>query len=213
MTGVDMGTGSIAAKRRHSIPARRTSAGDFRLQSGVVGGGASSIEYVRFGKVRDRPVTAADLVRRRARYADSRGICAVVSKRRRYWRGGGRADDQPIEIVENLIRRSLPASPIRSLKARLDDLGGMMLSLISRVTDTESGEIIADETAKWGVVITFANIKSDCRTERSIHSVRSPGGMLAMAGSGRRPCEIVQRPGARRCRPGMAVASGRTPDT
>ena len=50
----------------------------------------------------------------------------------------------------------MPASPMPTIKARLADMGGMVLT----GSAADFGKLIADETEKWGKVIRDAGIKA-----------------------------------------------------
>jgi hypothetical protein len=51
----------------------------------------------------------------------------------------------------------MPLSPIQNMKQRLTDLGGAVFA----GSPADFGKFIADETQKWGKVITFAGIKPE----------------------------------------------------
>jgi tripartite-type tricarboxylate transporter receptor subunit TctC len=71
--------------------------------------------------------------------------------------GLGAPRNTPTEIVAKLNREINAGLVDPKLKARLTDLGGMMLS----GPPAEFGKLIADETEKWGKVIRTANIKAE----------------------------------------------------
>jgi tripartite-type tricarboxylate transporter receptor subunit TctC len=73
------------------------------------------------------------------------------------WQGIGAPRNTPAEIVTRLNREINAglASPV--IKARLSDLGSMVLA----GSPTDFGKLIADETEKWDKVIRAANIKAE----------------------------------------------------
>ena len=71
--------------------------------------------------------------------------------------GGGAPKNTPAEIIQKLNTEINVALADPKMKARLADLGGMMLS----GSPADFGELIADETEKWAKVIRAANIKAE----------------------------------------------------
>jgi tripartite-type tricarboxylate transporter receptor subunit TctC len=63
----------------------------------------------------------------------------------------------PGEIIDRLNKEINAGLADPTMKARLADLGGMLLA----GSPADFGKLIADETEKWGKVIKFANIKPD----------------------------------------------------
>ena len=63
----------------------------------------------------------------------------------------------PREIIEKLNREINEGLAEPKIKARLADLGGVVLA----GSPAEFGKLIADETEKWGKVIRTANIKAE----------------------------------------------------
>jgi tripartite-type tricarboxylate transporter receptor subunit TctC len=74
--------------------------------------------------------------------------------------GVGAPKSMPNEIVDTLNKEVNAALADPKIKARLADLGGMMLS----GSPTEFGRLIADDTEKWRNVIRAANIKAEYPT-------------------------------------------------
>ena len=73
------------------------------------------------------------------------------------WFGIGAPKNTPAEIVDKLNKEINAALADPKMKARLSDLGGIMLAR----TPAEFGKLIADDTEKWAKVIRAANIKPE----------------------------------------------------
>jgi tripartite-type tricarboxylate transporter receptor subunit TctC len=73
------------------------------------------------------------------------------------WVGIGAPRSTPIGIVDKLDREINSGLVDASMKARIIDLGGTVLT----GSPAEFGKYIADETEKWAKVIKFANIKPE----------------------------------------------------
>jgi tripartite-type tricarboxylate transporter receptor subunit TctC len=73
------------------------------------------------------------------------------------WHGIGAPKNTPPDIVEGLNKTVNAALADATFKAKLADLGGVPAPM----TPAEFGKFIADETAKWAKVNTFANIKAE----------------------------------------------------
>jgi tripartite-type tricarboxylate transporter receptor subunit TctC len=73
------------------------------------------------------------------------------------WYGIAAPRNTPFEIIERLNGEINAALAEPKMKARLADLGGLMLS----GSPADFGKLVADETEKWGKVIRAANIKPD----------------------------------------------------
>jgi tripartite-type tricarboxylate transporter receptor subunit TctC len=71
--------------------------------------------------------------------------------------GVGVPRDTPAEIIKMLNEEINAALTDPRIKARLTDLGGMVLP----GSPDEFGNLLAEEIKKWGEVIKFANIKLD----------------------------------------------------
>jgi tripartite-type tricarboxylate transporter receptor subunit TctC len=70
------------------------------------------------------------------------------------WSGIGAPKGTPIEIIEKLNKEINASLADPKLKARLADLGGTVLT----GSPSDFGQLIADETEKWGKVIRAASI-------------------------------------------------------
>jgi tripartite-type tricarboxylate transporter receptor subunit TctC len=116
---------------------------------------ASSIEYVKNGKLRLLAVTTA------ARSGALRDIPTVGEFVPGYevssWFGIGAPKNTPGDIVDKLNREINAALADPRMKARLADLGGTVLA----GSPSDFGKLIADETEKWSKVVRAANIKAE----------------------------------------------------
>jgi tripartite-type tricarboxylate transporter receptor subunit TctC len=114
---------------------------------------ASSIEYVRTGKLRALAVTTAS---RSEALPDTPTVGEFVQGyEASAWNGAGVPRNTPVEIIAKLNREINAGLADPKLKARLADSGGTPLALSS----ADFAKLIADETEKWGKVIRAANIK------------------------------------------------------
>ena len=114
---------------------------------------ASSIEYVRTGKLRGLAVTGAtrsDALPDLPTVGDS-----IPGYEASSLYGIGAPRNTPAEIVDKLNKEVNAALADPKMKARLADLGGVALP----GSPAEFGKLIADETEKWAKVIKFAGIK------------------------------------------------------
>jgi len=72
------------------------------------------------------------------------------------WFGIAAPKETPADIVDKLNRETNSGLADATIKARLADMGGMLLTGSS----ADFGKLIADETAKWSKVIREAHIKA-----------------------------------------------------
>jgi tripartite-type tricarboxylate transporter receptor subunit TctC len=115
----------------------------------------STIEYIKADKVRALAVTTAA---RAETLPDLPTVAEFVpGYEASNWWGIGAPKATPAPIVETLNREINAAFADPKVKARLADLGGMMLS----GPPAAFGRLIADETEKWAKVIKTANIKPE----------------------------------------------------
>jgi tripartite-type tricarboxylate transporter receptor subunit TctC len=115
----------------------------------------TSLEFIRTGKLRALAVTAAtplDVLPDVPPLGD-----VVPGYEMSLWLGVGGPKNTPGEIIDKLNSEINAALADREMKARLADLGGM--ALVGSPSDF--GQLIADETEKWGKVIRAANIKAE----------------------------------------------------
>jgi tripartite-type tricarboxylate transporter receptor subunit TctC len=73
------------------------------------------------------------------------------------WFGIGAPKDTPVQIIDRLNREINACLADPRMKARLTDLGGIVLS----GSPADFGKHIAEETEKWAKVIKFAGIKPE----------------------------------------------------
>ena len=114
---------------------------------------SSSIEYVRAGKLRALAVTSA--TRSEALPQTPTVGEFVPGYEASTWYGVGAPKATPAEIVNKLNKEVNTALDDPKMKARLADLGGTPLP----GSPVQFGNLIAEETEKWGKVIRAANIK------------------------------------------------------
>ncbi len=149
MTGIDM----VHVPYRGGAPALTDLlGGQVQLFFGTI---ASSIEYIRAGRLRALAVTTA------ARSEVLPDIPAVgefvLGYEASTWYGLGLPKNSPAEIVDKLNREVNAGLADPKLKARLVDLGGTVLS----GSPADFGRLIAEEIEKWGKVVRVANIKAE----------------------------------------------------
>jgi tripartite-type tricarboxylate transporter receptor subunit TctC len=115
----------------------------------------ASIGYVRSGQLRPLAVGTT------TRIAVLPGVPTVAEALPGYdasgWHGIGAPKSTPADIVESLNKAVGTDLADAAFKARLADLGGVPMPM----TPAAFGRFIADETAKWAKVNTFANIKAE----------------------------------------------------
>ena len=116
---------------------------------------ASSLEYVRTGKLRALAVT---IERRLDALPDIPAVAEFVpGYEATAWYGIGAPRNTPVEIIDKLNREIGAGVADPKMKARLADLDGTALT----GSPSDFGKLIAEETEKWGKVVKFANIKAD----------------------------------------------------
>jgi tripartite-type tricarboxylate transporter receptor subunit TctC len=116
---------------------------------------SASIEYVRASKLRALAVTTAT---RSHELPDVPTVGEFVpGYEASGWFGIGAPSNTPVEIIDKLNKEIDAGVADPKMKARLADLGGTALS----GSPADFGNLIADETEKWGKVIRAANIKAE----------------------------------------------------
>jgi tripartite-type tricarboxylate transporter receptor subunit TctC len=116
---------------------------------------ASSIAYIRAGKLRALAVTSAS---RSELLSDVPSVGEFVpGYEASGFFGMGAPKDTPAEIVNKLNSEINAGLADRKLKERVADLGGVPMAM----TPAEFGVLIADETEKWRKVIRAAKIKPE----------------------------------------------------
>jgi tripartite-type tricarboxylate transporter receptor subunit TctC len=115
----------------------------------------SSIEYIRDGRLRALAVTTAT---RSDALPDVPTVGEFVpGYEASGWFGIGAPKATPAAIVATLNREINAGLADPKIKARLAELGGMVLA----GSPADLGKLIADDTEKWGKVIRAANIKPE----------------------------------------------------
>jgi tripartite-type tricarboxylate transporter receptor subunit TctC len=111
------------------------------------------MEYIKAGKVRPLAITSAA---RSEMLPDLPTIGEFVpGYEASFFFGIGAPKNTPAEIVNKLNKEINAALADPKTKARLNDMGGAVLS----GSPAEFGKLLSDETEKWGKVIKFAGIK------------------------------------------------------
>jgi tripartite-type tricarboxylate transporter receptor subunit TctC len=141
------------------VPYRSAAAVMTDLLSGQVqlyfGTTASSLEYVRTGKLRALAVT---IERRLDALPDIPAVAEFVpGYEASGWFGVGAPSNTPVEIIDKLNKEIEAGVADPKMKARLADLGGIALT----GSPSDFGKLIAEETEKWGKVVKFAGVKAD----------------------------------------------------
>jgi tripartite-type tricarboxylate transporter receptor subunit TctC len=115
----------------------------------------ASIEYIKAGTLRALAVTTAT---RSETLPDLPTVGEFVpGYETSQWYGVGVPKNTPAEIVDKLNKEVNAGLVDPKLKARLADLGGIVLA----GSPVDFGKFIADETEKWAKVIKFAGVKAD----------------------------------------------------
>jgi tripartite-type tricarboxylate transporter receptor subunit TctC len=141
------------------VPYRSAAAVMTDLLSGQVqlyfGTTASSLEYIRTGKLRALGVT---IERRLNALPEIPTVDEFVpGYEASTWFGVGAPKSTPAEIINKLNSEINAALVDPNIKARLADLGGMALA----GSPADFGKLIVEETEKWGEVIKFSGAKAD----------------------------------------------------
>ena len=141
------------------VPYRSAAAVMTDLLSGQVqlyfGTTASSLEYVRTGKLRALAVT---IERRLDALPDIPTVGDFVAGyEASNWYGIDAPRNTPVEVIEKLNKETNAGLADPKIKARIADLGGSVLT----GSPADFGRLIADETEKWGKVVKFVGIKAD----------------------------------------------------
>jgi tripartite-type tricarboxylate transporter receptor subunit TctC len=141
------------------VPYRSAAAVMADLLSGQVqlyfGTTASSLEYVRAGKLRALAVT---IERRLDALPDIPAIAEFVpGYEASGWFGVGAPKATPVEIIDKLNKEINAGVADPKMKARLTDLGGIAL----RGSPSDFGKLIVEETEKWGKVVKLSGAKLD----------------------------------------------------
>jgi len=115
----------------------------------------TAIEHIKSGMLRALAITTAA---RSEALPDTPTVGEFVpSYEASNWWGVGAPKNVPPEIIEKLNKEINAGLADPKIKARLADLGGVVLA----GSPADFGKLIADETEKWGKVIRTANIKAE----------------------------------------------------
>lgn len=115
----------------------------------------SLIAYVKSGQLRPLAVTTAtrsELLPNVPAMTDF-----VPGYEMSTWYGIGAPKNTPAEVIDKLNKEINAVLADPTLKARLTELGGMVLP----GSPADFGKLIVDETEKWGKVIRAADIRAD----------------------------------------------------
>ena len=116
---------------------------------------SSSVQYIRADKLRALAVCAA--IRSEALPDIPPVSDFVAGYEASTWYGVGAPRDTPTEIVGKLNKEINAALADPKMKARLADLGSMVLV----GSPADFGKLMGDETEKWSKVVKFAGMKPD----------------------------------------------------
>ena len=115
----------------------------------------SSIGHLRSGKLRALAVTTTT---RSDALPDIPTVGDFVpGYEARAWFGFGMPTGTPAEIIERLNKEINAGLADPKIKARLVDMGGMLIS----GTPAEFGKLLAEETDKWAKVVKFSGASAD----------------------------------------------------
>jgi tripartite-type tricarboxylate transporter receptor subunit TctC len=115
----------------------------------------ASIEQIRAGKLRPLAVTTAT---RSEALPDVPALGEILpGYEASAWIGVGAPKSTPAEIIDKLNKEINAALTDPKIKARFADLSGTVIA----GSPADFGNLIADETEKWGKVIRAANIKAE----------------------------------------------------
>ena len=116
---------------------------------------ASSVEYIRAGKLRALAVTTAT---RSEALPDTPAMSEFIpGYEASGFYGLAAPKSTPAEIVDKLNNEINAALADPKMRARLAEFGGVPMPM----TPADFGRLIADETEKWGKVIRAANLKPE----------------------------------------------------
>ena len=115
----------------------------------------ASIGHIRAGQLRPLAVTT---VKRSDALPDIPSVAEFLPGfEASSWFGLAAPQGTPADIITTLNRETNAGLADATIKARLADMGGMLLT----GTPADFGKLIADETEKWGKVIRVAGIKAE----------------------------------------------------
>ena len=116
---------------------------------------ASSVEYIRTGKLRGLAVSGA---MRSEVLPDLPTVGEFVPGYEiTAWFGVGAPRGTPAEVIDKINTEITAGLADPKMKARLADFADVPMPM----TPTDFGNLIANETEKWGQVVKFAGIKPE----------------------------------------------------
>jgi tripartite-type tricarboxylate transporter receptor subunit TctC len=115
----------------------------------------TSLEHIRAGKLRALAVTAPTKLEILPNVPPLSDF--VPGYETSLWQGIGAPRNTPAEIIDRLNREINAGLADPKIKARLVDLGGVLLA----GSPADFSKLIAEDTEKWGKVIRAANIKPE----------------------------------------------------
>ena len=116
---------------------------------------ASTIELIRSGKLRALAVTTAE---RSQALPDVPTVAEFVpGYEASSWYGIGAPRNTPADVIERLNKEINAGLADRKIKARLDDMGGTVLTGSAAVF----GKLLVDETEKWGKVVKASGARPE----------------------------------------------------
>ena len=116
---------------------------------------AIAIAHIQAGKLRALAVTSATRSDALPKVPTAREF--VSGYESSYWVGLGAPKKTPIAVIDKLNKEINVVLSAPEMKARLADLGGMVLAGSS----ADFGSLIAQDIEKWAKVVKFAGIKAD----------------------------------------------------
>jgi len=115
----------------------------------------SSIEHIRAGRL--RPLAVSSAARLQALPDIPTVGDFVPGFETSAWAGVGAPKDTPGEIINTLNREINAALADPAVQARINDLGGLVLSL----SPSAYASLITQETDKWAKVIKFSGARAE----------------------------------------------------
>ena len=114
-----------------------------------------SIEYIRSGRLRGLALSTAT---RSEALPDLPTVGEFVpGYEASAWYGIGAPRDTPADVIQKLNSEVNAVLAEPKVKARFDDLGGVILN----GSPADFGRLVAEETEKWGKVVKFAGLKAE----------------------------------------------------
>ena len=120
-----------------------------------VPGTAASIEHIKAGRLRPLAVTATTRLQVLPDIAPMNEF--VPGYEFSFLNGIGAPKNTPAEVIERLNKEINTALVDSRIRGRLGELGGVILP----GSPADFGNLITDETEKWGKVVKFAGIKAE----------------------------------------------------